>query len=52
MDDEDIFISEKFEDCSECKHRFSCNICEWCDVGEEFEPDDMEEVDAHFKGRF
>jgi hypothetical protein len=53
MDDEDILPSDKFEDCETCKHKF----CEWicddeCDVGESYEPEDIEEVDAHFQGRY
>lgn len=50
-EDEDIFVSDKFEDCVECKHRFECEECEICDYGENFEPEDIEEVDACFQGR-
>jgi hypothetical protein len=48
---EQEFESDKFDDCIECKNRFCELTCETCDYGESFEPDDMEEVDAHFDGR-
>ncbi len=50
--DDDIEACDKFDDCAECKNRFCPMTCNDCDVGENFEPDDMEEVDAHFNGRF
>jgi hypothetical protein len=50
--DEEFFESDKFEDCAECKHRFCEITCFDCGLGEEFEPEDMEEVDAHFGGRY
>ena len=51
MEDDEIFECDKFDDCGECKLRFKEAVCRLCFSGEDFEPDDMEEVDAHFMGR-
>lgn len=50
-EDEDAFVSNKFEDCRECRNRFSEIVCNGCDVGEEFEEEDYDELDKHFRGR-
>jgi hypothetical protein len=48
---EDEFECDKFDECGGCKNRFKERICNSCGVGEDFEEEDMEEVDAHFGGR-
>lgn len=50
--DDDNFECDKFDECNGCKWRFVEETCDDCGAGEDYEPDDMEEVDAHFKGRF
>lgn len=50
-DDEDIFVSVKFDDCRECRNRFAETICNGCEMGEEFEEEDYDELDKHFMGR-
>jgi len=47
-DDDEIFESDKFDDCAACKHRFCEWICKRCDMGEEFEEEDLEELDELF----
>lgn len=44
---------EKFDDCETCKFRMRPWLfCEDdCDVGESYEPDDIDEVDKNFRGR-
>lgn len=45
-DDEDLWESEKFDECYKCKNRFNFNICEYdCDVGESFEEEDDDGLD-------
>jgi hypothetical protein len=48
---DDEFECDKFDECYGCKFRFREDICGGCGLGEEYEPDDLEEVDAHFVGR-
>jgi hypothetical protein len=50
-EDDDTFECDKFDDCRFCRHRFAEIICEDCDVGENFEEEDYDEVDKYFKGR-
>lgn len=49
--DDDLFECDKFEDCNACRNRFLEEVCDDCDVGEEFEEEDLDEVDKHFRGR-
>lgn len=51
MREEDIEF--KFDDCLTCKFRFKPWLyCETeCDMGESYEPDDIDEVDKDFRGR-
>ncbi len=48
MDEDDIFESDKFDECYMCKFRFCEATCDDCDYGEEFEQDDPDEVDKDF----
>lgn len=50
-DEEEIFESNKFDDCSSCKNRFKFHICMDCRYGEDFEEEDLDEVDKYFDGR-
>jgi hypothetical protein len=50
-DEDDNFECDKFEDCRLCRNRFKEMICSDCDVGEEFEEEDQDEVDKFFRGR-
>jgi hypothetical protein len=50
-DDNEIFESDKFDDCKDCRNRFRMNICNGCGFGEDFEEEDYDEVDKHFNGR-
>lgn len=50
-EDEDKFECDKFNDCRFCKNRFFEKTCEDCDYGEEFEEEDIDEVDKYFNGR-
>lgn len=50
-DDEDKFVSNKFDDCKSCKNRFNFSICRDCGYGEDFEEEDIDEVDKFFDGR-
>lgn len=43
--EEDRFISEKFDECFSCRNRFNIHICSQCDVGEYFDSDDVDELD-------
>lgn len=47
-DDEDIWESDKFDECWSCKHRFCLKTCLDCDYGENFEENDPDEVDKDF----
>lgn len=51
MKDDEIFESDKFDDCETCKNRFTMKICIDCDYGESFEEEDIDEVDKYFNGR-
>ena len=51
-DDDDKFECDKFEDCSTCRNRFREKVCVTCYAGEEFEEEDIDEVDKYFQGRF
>jgi hypothetical protein len=50
-DEEECFQCDKFEDCGLCKNRFDEPTCDDCDVGENFEEEDYDEVDKYFQGR-
>lgn len=47
-DSEEIWESDKFDECWSCKNRFCELICNSCDYGESFEEDDPDEVDKDF----
>jgi predicted nucleic-acid-binding Zn-ribbon protein len=47
-EDGDIFESTKFDECWSCKHRFCLATCNDCDYGENYEAEDMDEVDKDF----
>lgn len=47
----EFFLCDKFDDCESCKNKFEEDICDDCDCGENFEEEDYDEVDRHFKGR-
>lgn len=49
-DEEEIFESDKFDECWSCKFRFCEATCDDCDYGENFEAEDPDEVDKEFKG--
>jgi hypothetical protein len=48
--DEDLepWESDKFDECWTCKHRFCELTCSGCGYGEEFEEEDLDEVDKDF----
>lgn len=48
-DEEEVFICDKFDDCRFCRNRFEEDICDDCDVGENFEEEDYDEVDKYFR---
>lgn len=50
-EEDEKFESDKFDECWSCKFRFCEATCYDCDYGEEFEPEDFDEVDKDFKGR-
>jgi len=47
-EEEEIFESDKFDECWQCRHRFEESICNDCDYGESFEEEDPDEVDKDF----
>lgn len=49
--EDDLFECDKFEDCAACKNKYKETVCDSCDFGEEFEEQDLDEVDKYFKGR-
>lgn len=51
IDEDGRFLSDKFDDCEVCKNKRKIRVCNSCDYGEEFESEDMDEVDKHFNGR-
>lgn len=50
-DDDADEVELKFEDCSSCKFRNRPRTCAGCDMGENFEEDEPEGVDALFRER-
>lgn len=49
-DDDEEFVSDKYDECFRCLNRFDISICEECELGEYFEEDsEVEELDGELK---
>jgi hypothetical protein len=52
QDDEEVFESDKFDECYMCVNRFRERTCNGCDAGEEFEEEDPDNLEELMKNEY